>query len=164
MGFDGIKQPKIIQINNWLQLRRPDDKEWKKAIEWYNNEKVMYYSEGITDKIYDMYIIERMYTYLSKIGELYFIETLDDGKWQSIGDVTLAESNLPIVIGQERFWGLGIGKKVVTKLLERATQIGIREITIEIYSYNERSKRLFESLGFIKIGETEKGESYSIKL
>lgn len=164
MGIDGIEQPIIIDIDDKLRIRKPKKEEWQKSLEWYKNEKVMYYSEGVQDRTYKKEDINRMYSYLSKIGELYFIE-IYEGRWLSIGDVVLSDRNLPIVIGEERYWGLGIGRKVVNTLLKRAKKIGINSIRIpEIYHYNDRSRRLFESLGFIKCGETKKGESYIVEL
>ena len=61
-----------------------------------------------------------MYEYLSTRGELYFIEVKEDGHFKAIGDVTLWEENLPIAIGEEAYWGQGIGKLVIQTLLKRA--------------------------------------------
>lgn len=43
--------------------------------------------------------VEGMFDYLKDKGEVYFIEIIEDGKYVPIGDVTLKEENLPIVIG-----------------------------------------------------------------
>lgn len=124
----------------------------------------MYYSEGKEDKIYNLEEIKRMYTYLDLIGELYFIEVLED-KWISIGDVTLSEKMMPIVIGDESYWGLGIGKKVISKFIERAKLIGLNKLCVSnIYNYNDRSRRLFKFFGFVKVGTTEKGETYELAI
>ncbi|WP_066507057.1 GNAT family N-acetyltransferase [Abyssisolibacter fermentans] len=158
-------QPIIIQINQGLRLKKTEQSEWEKALKWYQNKKVMYFSEGVTDKVYTMNEINRMYTYLDKIGELYFIEVFKDNKWKAIGDVTLSDKNMPIVIGDEDYWGKGIGNEVIKKLLQRAKDIGMKKIEIQtIYHYNERSKNLFTSLGFKKNKENEKGCSYILVL
>jgi hypothetical protein len=68
MGIKGITQPDIIEIHRELRLRTPNKRQWEVALPWYENPKVLYYSEGITDKVYDMEIIKRMYTYLSNDG------------------------------------------------------------------------------------------------
>lgn len=165
MPLNDVIQPEVIYINESLRLTKPSKEKWKVASEWYANKNVMYYSEGITDRYYELDDIVRMYTYLSKVGELYFIEIVENKKWIAIGDVTLSEVNLPIVIADEKYWGLGLGKQIISILLKRAKLIGIRKITIpEIYHYNNRSRNLFTSLGFVKYSENDKSASYELLL
>ena len=155
------QQPKLININETLRLRTPDKKDWDLAYPWYQNPKVMYLSEGVTNQTYELYHIYNMYEFLSTRGELYFIEVKEDGKWIPIGDVTLWEENLPIAIGDERYWGRGIGKLVIKTLLKRAKFLGMTKISVPaIYHYNIGSQRLFESCGFKKIGENATEKSY----
>lgn len=52
-----------------------------------------------------------MYRYLDAHGELYFIEILDKGRFTPIGDVTFWQEDMPIIIGDSRYRGRGIGKK-----------------------------------------------------
>ncbi len=165
MAIRNIEQPNIIIIDNELRLRKAREEEWKVALPWYENPKVLYYSEGLIQGIYDMEIVNRMYGYLSSIGELYFIEILEKDTWIPIGDITLSEKNMPIIIGDEKYWGRGIGKKSVLALIDRAKSIKLDKIQIPtIYKYNERSKNLFISIGFIKVKEDENSEFYELKL
>lgn len=165
MPFKDFEQPQVIFIDDNLRLRRPEKTEWNTALPWYENPKVLYYSEGVSGKVYDLKTINRMYQYLSGIGELYFIEALEDGIWKQIGDVTLSEQNMPIAIGDEKYWGKGIGKKVILKLIERAKLIGLSKIHIPaIYKYNKRSQNLFKSLGFIEVKENNTEKSYELTL
>ncbi|WP_035289549.1 GNAT family protein [Clostridium sp. KNHs214] len=161
MELKEITYPEIIQIENNLRLRILQEEDYKLALPWYHNEKVMYYSEGVKDKVYNIEKISCMYNYLNGIGELYLIEILEKEEWRAIGDVTLSEENMPIVIGEEKYWGLGIGRKVIKKLLERGNEIGLSKTKVEIYKYNNRSKNLFLSLGFTKVSENEK--SYKLE-
>jgi RimJ/RimL family protein N-acetyltransferase len=165
MPINNIIQPQIIKIDENLRLVSPNKSDWKKAIPWYHNSSVLYYSEGTTDKVYDMDTINRMYEYLSNIGELYFIEVIMNNEWAAIGDVTLSEINMPIVLGDEGFWGRGIGKKVIKKLIERAKEIAIKRICVPtIYEYNHRSQNLFRSLGFIEIKDSGREKSFELRL
>ena len=155
------QQPKYIEINETLRLRTPEKKDWDLAYPWYQNPKVMYLSEGVTNQTYELYHIYNMYEFLSTRGELYFIEVKEDGKWIPIGDVTLWEENLPIAIGDEYYWGRGIGELVIKTLLKRAKCLGMTKISVPaIYHYNIGSQRLFESCGFKKIGENATEKSY----
>jgi RimJ/RimL family protein N-acetyltransferase len=165
MAFEDINQPEIIDINTGLRLRKFDESEYIKALPWYQDPQVLYFSEGITDKVYNMEIINRMYKYLGSIGELYFIELYEDNSWKPVGDVTLSDKNMPIAIGDPKYWSRGIGKDVISKLLERAKEIGIKKICIpQIYKHNARSKNLFTSFGFVKVSENEREESFELKI
>lgn len=156
-----MSQPKIIMIHESLRLYTPDKTDWDQALPWYQNPNVMYLSEGLTNQVYDLMQIYNMYEFLSTRGELYFIQVLDENQWVSIGDVTLWEENIPIAIGIEKFWGKGIGKEVLKTLISRAKRLGMTQLNVPaIFHYNTGSQRLFESLGFKKIGENETEKSY----
>lgn len=164
MPIGNLIQPDTIIIDDKLRLCSISNTRWEEAEPWYQNPQIMYYSEGKSDETYDMEDIDRMYSYLSRIGELYFIEAYEDGEWIAIGDVTLADSNMPIILGKESYWGQGIGKKVLRKLIDRAVAIGMLSIDVpEIYHYNSRSRNLFKSLGFEKVSENDMSEGYRIE-
>lgn len=148
------QQPAIIHIDHDLRLRAYDG-NFRQAVAWYQDPVVYYYSEGITDpsKVPDEDYVRRMYEYLSRTGELYFIEVLEGGRFVPIGDVTLKEENPPITIGVARYRGIGIGKKVMQAIVARARELGIKKLyNTAIYDYNTASRRLYESVGFKCIG------------
>jgi len=61
----------------------------------------------------------------------------------------LSTETIPIVIGDKNYRSQGIGKKVLSVLVERARELGWKKLkTKGIYDYNERSHRLYKSLGF----------------
>ncbi len=155
----------IEMISKTLRLRKPKKTEWKLALPWYQNPKVMYLSEGITHRVYELENIYVMYEYLSTMGDFYFIEVLEEGRWHPIGDVTLWEENLPIAIGDETYWGQGIGKAVVRKMLELAKQKGYQVVNVpSVFQYNQGSKALFESLGFKKVSEDAEEVAYQKRI
>ena len=121
--------------------------------------KILKYSAGIERETpYDRKTVTSMYQYLLKIGECYIIEVKEGTTWVPIGDVTLSEETIPIVIGRKEYWGCGIGKKVLFSLIQRAKEIGYTHIKVkEIYDFNERSMRIFRSLGFREVGKTING-------
>ena len=45
-------------------------------------------------------------------GDLFWIEFREKGEWLPIGDVTLSQENLPIVIGNPTYQHQGLGRKV----------------------------------------------------
>ena len=143
-------------------IRLPDDLII--ALPWYQDKEVLYYSEGVGTSPYDIAIIERMYSYLGKIGEVYIIEINQSEGWTPIGDATLSKDMLPIVIGKKEFRGKGVGKRVISLLIEKAKELNWNEMKVnKVYSYNISSKKMFERLGFKKIATKldDKGREYS---
>ena len=54
---------------------------------------------------------------------------------------------------RESHWGLGIGRMMITTLIDWAKETGtIRKIDLRVRSDNERAIRLYENLGFLKEG------------
>jgi len=69
------------------------------------------------------------------------------------------------VIGNPAYQHRGLGKKVLSTLIELARVKGWKELRVkEIYTYNHASRRCFKSLGFVENGTTEKGASFILKL
>ena len=113
MPFTGIEQPDFIQIDHKLRLKKYDG-NYMQAYPWYQDDVVRKYSEGITDptkKLDENWIAKKLNS-LNSVGELYFIEVLENGRFIAIGDVTLLKNNPPIEIGVVKYRGVGIGKKL----------------------------------------------------
>ena len=163
MAIAGVVQPEIIVINDGLRLRKFDDK-FIFALAWYQDEETNYMVDGKRG-VYDLDQLSRMYHFLEKKGEVYFIEVTENGVYRPIGDVTFWQEDMPIVIGVPEYRGRGIGKKVISTLILRGRALGYDHLLIgEIYEWNEPSRRCFESLGFRAYEKTEKGARYRLDL
>ena len=163
MPIEGIFQPEILIIDENLRLRRFDN-SFMFALKWYQDEDTNYMVDGRRGK-YDLDQLSRMYHYLDKRGEVYFIEIQDGTAWRSIGDVSFWQEDMPIVIGEHSYRGQGIGRKVISALIQRGKSLGYSHLQIgEIYDWNEPSRRCFESLGFLAYEKTEKGSRYRLEL
>ena len=163
MPIKGVVQPDIIAIDDCLRLRKFDD-EFIFALAWYQDEETNYMVDGKRG-IYDFDQLSRMYSYLKNKGEVYFIEIFESGQFQPIGDVTFWQEDIPIVIGVPEYRCRGIGKKVISALIQRGRALGYDQLLIgEIYDWNEPSRRCFESLGLQAYEKTEKGSRYRISL
>lgn len=163
MAIQGIEQPAVIQIDESLRLRKYDGVH-DFALEWYQDEETVYLVDGKRDP----YTIERlggMYRYLNNAGELYFIEVLENGTYKPIGDVTFWQEDMPIVIGDPAYRGKGIGRKVISALIERGKSLGYDHLVVgEIYDWNVGSRKCFEGVGFEPCEKSEKGSSYKLTL
>ena len=163
MAIQGIEQPAVIQIDDTLRLRKYDGVH-DFALEWYLDEETVYLVDGKRDP-YTMERLGGMYRYLNDAGELYFIEILENGVYKPIGDVTFWQEDMPIVIGDPKYRGRKIGRKIVSALVQRGKELGYDHLEIgEIYDWNEGSRRCFESVGFVACEKTEKGSKYRLSL
>ncbi len=94
MNFNIVHSPNYINIDDNLRLKTIIEEDYKLALPWYRNPKVLYYSEGVTNRLYDLETIDKMYKYLKSIGEVYFIEILENNIWKAISDTALSEQNI----------------------------------------------------------------------
>lgn len=130
----------------------PDDVEL--AMPWYADAEVLRLSEGEGTPPYDYQTVEAMYKWMTSNGEAYIIEVETAGAWAPIGDVLLAKDGLPIVIGNAQYRGKGIGKRVIALLIARAKALGWTKLKVgKVFTYNLRSRCLFERLGFALSGQ-----------
>ncbi len=153
----------VLQISDTLRLRRFDG-VYDFAFEWYQDPQTVLLVDGVSEP-YSYETLTKMYHYLNDKGELYFIEVSEDGKWKPIGDVTFWQEDMPIVIGERGYRGRGIGRRVVSALVERGRAMGYDRLYVrEIYDFNLASQRCFESVGFRRCEKTEKGSRYVLQL
>jgi RimJ/RimL family protein N-acetyltransferase len=157
------KQPDLIYIDNELRLRRFGG-DYSFALTWYQDIELVKLVDGPSAVLYTPEKLKKMYDYLTNQGEVYFIEILRNDSYYPIGDVGLSKENLPIVIGDKNYQGLGIGKKVVSKLISMAKELDFTYIKVEIFDYNIPSQKLFTSLGFKKFTDIKDGKEYRLFL
>ncbi|WP_333674125.1 GNAT family N-acetyltransferase [Streptococcus parasuis] len=163
MAITGIEQADILEIDKQVRLRRYDGQH-DFAFEWHQDLELVWLIDGNKEP-YTLDRLNRMYGYLSKSGECYFIEILENGQFLPIGDVTLLRDDFAIAIGDKRYWNKGIGTKVLQRMVERARELGFVEILVEeIYDWNLGSRKLFEKCGFEAVEKTKKGWSYKMIL
>ena len=163
MPIPGITQPEIIVIDNTLRLRKFDSIP-EEALGWYQDTELVYLVDGVI-KPYTREKLENMYRYLDQHGELYIIEAMENGTFLPIGDVSLWQEDLPIVIGDPRFRGRGIGRLVIGALIQRGRDLGWDRLYVnEIYRYNVQSRRCFESQGFRIYKTTDTGNALVLQL
>ena len=156
---------KIIQIDDSLRLVPyflADHQD--AALAWYQDVDLVEFVDGVRSP-YNVEKLNAMYSYLEKHGDLFWIEFREKGEWFPIGDVTLSQENLPIVIGNPTYQHQRLGRKVLKTLIDLARKKGWKQLKVqEIYDFNYASRRCFESLGFVESGSTEKGKSLLLKL
>ncbi len=110
---------KIIQIDDSLRLVPyflADHHD--AALGWYQDVDLVELVDGIRIP-YSLEKLNTMYSYLESNGDLFWIEFREKGEWFPIGDVTLSQENLPIVIGNPTYQHQGLGRKVLLAITNR---------------------------------------------
>ena len=163
MPIPNIQQEELIIIDDNLRLRAYDG-QFEQALDWYQDPDMIYMIDGRREP-YSPERVQRMYEYLARQGEVYFIEVLEQECWLAIGDVTFWQDDLPIIIGNADYRRKGVGKKVLSALIQRARNLDYQKLAVqEIYDFNQPSRSLFESLGFYPTHARERGRSYTLDL
>lgn len=166
MPLPNIDQSNIISITATLRLRQYDG-HYELFLPGYQNPTVYQNSEGIFDetRIPNLDYVKGMCNYLQKVGELYYIEILENGLFVPIGDVTIKPDNPPIAIWFDQYHGKGIGKLVMQTLIHRLRALGYSKITGSmVYRWNIASQKLHEGLGFVRTDENEREITYELDL
>jgi len=166
MAIANITQPDFIPINDWLRLRKYDGNYFS-FLPGYQDPVVYQNSEGIfqEERIPDLNYVERMCGYLSKVGELYYIEAIEGGQFVPIGDVTVKADNPPIAIWRDEYRGKSIGTLVMQTVIHRLHTLGFDKITgSTVYKWNIPSQKMHEGLGFRQVSEEDDEIIYDLDL
>lgn len=120
------------------------------ALAWYQDLDLCKQVDN-RDMVYDLATLKRMYKYLNKKGDLYYIKY----KNRLCGDVCLQDSGEINIVVAKEFQNKHIGRRVIQEIVLIAKEKKFKELYAVIYSFNTQSKRMFESVGFRQI-EDEK--------
>lgn len=144
----GVIQPKKIIVDENLCLIKYYP-YYKRTLEWYKDLTLCKQVDNI-DYPYDKERLSRMYRYLSTRGECYYIKYKENGRFHIVGDISLCDGMISIVVCKE-FQNNHIGRKAVVAILSRAADIGLKHVDAEIYDFNEQSVKMFSDVGFQKV-------------
>lgn len=144
----GIAQPKEIIVDERLSLVRYYP-YYKRTLQWYQDPALCKQVDNI-DYPYDKERLCRMYKYLSSRGECYYIKYKENGRFHLVGDISLCDGKISIVVCKE-YQNRHIGRKAVAAILSRASDIGLKHVDAEIYDFNKQSIKMFTDIGFKKI-------------
>ena len=151
-----------IIVSSDLRLRPLTEEDYQLALEWYSNDNILWYSENRKEP-YKLEDIQRMYQYLNKKGQVYVIEYKED-QWEPIGDVTLAEDTMPMVI-IPKYQGKGIGSIIIKRLIDEAKRLGYKKLALSgIYLYNIPSQKMYGKCGFREVRRDDKKIYMEIEL
>jgi len=118
------------------------------SLPWYQDPDVCRQVDN-RDKPYDIELLHRMYDYLSSHGDCYYIEY----KGILVGDVSLRDNGEVAIVVCKEYQNQHIGRRCIKDMLKLAAEKGMDAVKANIYSFNEQSRRMFESTGFLKTDE-----------
>lgn len=68
-------------------------------------------------------------------------------------DLTTGSAELGISIGRKDYWGRGFGTEAITLVLDYGfTVLGLHNVLLTTYAYNERALRSYRKIGFTEFG------------
>lgn len=143
-------QPGEIFVDEELSLVRYY-RNYRRTLPWYQDLGVCKQVDDI-DFPYDLDRLSRMYRYLSKNGECYYLKLREGGRCVLAGDISLCKGEISIVICRA-YQNRHLGRRAVWAILKRAEELGLDEVEARIYTFNEQSRRMFLAAGFTQVGE-----------
>ena len=125
------------------------------SLPWYQDPALCRQVDN-RDGVYDLELLKRMYSYLNRRGDLYYIKYRN----RLCGDVCLHPDGEINIVVAALFQNRHIGRRVIGEVVRMAKERGIPRLHAEIYSFNAQSQRMFERAGFRRVEE----ERYGLEL
>lgn len=113
------------------------------SLPWYQDLDVCKQVDN-RDTPYDTQVLHNMYDYLCVHGDCYYIEY----QGTLVGDVSLRDNREIAIVVCKEYQNRHIGRRCVGEMIRLATEKGMDCVTANIYSFNEQSRKMFESAGF----------------
>lgn len=123
---------------------------YKTTLTWYQDLDLCKQVDN-RDSVYDLALLKRMYQYLNKHGDLFYIKY----KNRLCGDVCLQPSGEVNIVIAKPFQNKHIGRRVMKGIIQFAEEKQISELHAEIYSFNTQSQKMFQSIGFAKVDDDQ---------
>ena len=116
------------------------------ALAWYQDPELCKQVDN-RDTVYDLDLLKRMYQYLDRHGDLFYIQYQN----QLCGDVCLQPSGEVNIVIAKPFQNRHIGRRVMQEIILLAKEKGMDQLHAQIYSFNTQSQAMFQSIGFQKV-------------
>lgn len=143
LRFRSIEREDLEQLKNWRN--NSEIRSWTREYRLLNMENQNDWFKSMSR---------------NKNNEMFLIEILLNNDWTPIGVCGLCYINwlsknaeVSLYIGESGFRGLGLGKRILKFLKEKAfNELNLHKLWAEVYSGNAASMSLFEKAGYIMEG------------
>ena len=121
---------------------------YKTTLNWYQDPSLCKQVDN-RDEVYDLDRLKRMYRYLDRHGDLFYIKY----KRRLCGDVCLQDDGQINIVIIQPFQNKHIGRHVVQTIIKLAYEKQMDHVYADIYRFNIQSRRMFEAVGFTKVSD-----------
>ena len=142
-----IKRDDVIYIDHDLSLV-PYFDDYKETLKWYQDLNIVRQVDN-DDKPYTLSKLERMYDYLDRNGDLYYIRYQD----RIVGDITLLKDGEIAIVINGPYQNRHIGRRCLRGLIAKAKKKGFKKLKLTIYPFNIQSQKMARALGFERVDE-----------
>ncbi|MFX0055460.1 MAG: GNAT family N-acetyltransferase [Candidatus Hermodarchaeota archaeon] len=149
-----------------ISLRQVTDNDLKMIMDWRSDPSVYQYFYNQNEAlIWD----EHLEWWSSRNDRVDWIILLNEhGVRIPVGSINCVDLNgdspeIGLFVGNKSQWGKSIGKQSVKLVVAWLRKRGYEKALARVIKENKRSKRLFESLGFMKKGYSRPGEILYLK-
>ena len=134
-----------------------DVNDAEKYTEWLNDPEVTKYL-----LVYPHIIsIENEKEFLGKLSKEHTYSIIDNDTNELIGNCGFVDidhinqiGEVGIFIGNKKYWNKGYGTEALSLLLDYGFKaLNLHNISLRVYSFNERAKKTYEKVGFKIIGK-----------
>lgn len=141
-------------------LREAKYKDAELILKWRNNPLVWQgsYTQNKENRPITWY--EHWKWWSGRVFWQTFIIQVDkrDVGYVNIGKLNSTKPEIGIAVGETELWGKGIGKQALKLAIEWIKGKGYKTVYAGVLKDNERSLKLFNSIGFKVVGDVREGE------
>ena len=168
-----MKIKKIIatnKLNEKIILTSPTLKDAEQLAEHANKvfAETKFLSRGIEEGIKNKEDEEKWITTINENKSSFIICAKLNNKIVGIGNISSSGKGLRFrhicTLGisiQKEFWGRGIGKLLMTALIENAIKLGYERIKLDVAGTNYTAQNLYKKFGFIEYGRLKNAMKYN---
>ena len=137
-----------------INLRKLESDDWPLFAKWWRDEELIDLTSGDHSPLMDEEIKRQVDDMAEDIKSHHWLIKADG---EAIGHINLNQKDdnsveMQIVIGEKNYWGKGIGTEAISLVVSEAKKLGYKKINAEVRPENKRALRLYEKMGFKKIG------------
>ena len=161
---------KLNKLNEKIILTSPTLKDAEQLAEHANKvfAETRFLSRGIEEGIKNKEDEEKWITAINESKSSFIICAKLNNKIVGIGNISSNGKglrfrhicNLGISI-QKEFWGKGIGKLLMSALIENAQKLGYELIRLDVAGTNYTAQNLYKKFGFVEYGRLKNAMKYN---
>lgn len=118
---------------------------YKTTLKWYQDIELCKQVDN-REEPYDPERLKRMYSYLDNHGYLFYIKYRN----RLCGDVSLQDDGQINIVIARAYQNKHIGRRVIHAIIRVAYAKHMPVLYANIYTFNDQSRKMFESVGFLK--------------